>query len=67
MRCAPAPETDWYVDTRTLASPAASCKGFKTQVSGIVQQFGFATIPSLSSARAPFTSGTTRGIPGSSR
>ena len=36
-------------------------------MSGIVQQFGFATIPSCSSARAAFTSGTTSGIPGSSR
>jgi hypothetical protein len=34
-----------------------------TQVSGIVQQFGFATIPSCSAARAPFTSGTTSGTP----
>ena len=65
--CAPAPETDWYVAIRTRASPAASCRGLRTQVSGIVQQFGFATIPSCSSARFPFTSGTTRGIPGSSR
>ncbi len=36
-------------------------------VRGIAQQFGFATMPSCSSARAPFTSGTTSGIPGVSR
>ena len=36
-------------------------------MSGIVQQFGFAMIPSFSSARAPFTSGTTSGIPSVSR
>ena len=64
MRCAPAPETDWYVETRTRASPAASWSGRRTQVSGIVQQFGFATIrsrSSASSARSPLTSGTTSG------
>ena len=65
--CAPAPETDWYVATRTRTSPAASCSGFRTQVSGIVQQFGLATMPSCSSARTGFTSGTTSGMPGSSR
>ena len=67
IRCAPAPDTDWYVETRTRCRPAASCSGFSTHVSGIVQQFGFATMPSCSSARAPFTSGTTSGTPGSSR
>ena len=36
-------------------------------MSGIAQQFGFATIPSCSSARAPLTSGTTSGMPGVSR
>ena len=65
--CAPAPDTDWYVATRTRTRPAASCSGFSTHVSGIVQQFGLATIPSCSSARGPFTSGTTSGIPASSR
>ena len=63
----PAPDTDWYVATRTLFSPAASCSGASAIVSGIVQQFGFATIPLCSSARSPFTSGTTSGIPASSR
>ena len=67
IRCAPAPDTDWYVDTRTRTRPAASCSGLSTHVSGIVQQFGFARIPSCSSARLPFTSGTTSGMPGSSR
>ena len=47
----PAPETDWYVATRTLRSPAASCSGASAIVSGMVQQFGFATMPSCSSAR----------------
>ncbi len=64
MRWAPAPETDWYVETRTRRSPASSWSGFRTQVSGIVQQFGLATIRSCSSdssARRPFTSGTTSG------
>ena len=64
MRCAPAPETDWYVETRTRSSPASSCSGLRTQVSGMVQQFGLATIRSRSSdssARRPFTSGTTSG------
>ena len=64
MRCQPAPDTDWYVATRMLFSPAASCSGFSTQVSGIVQQFGFAAmrwVPITSSARLPFTSGTTSG------
>src|SRR4051812_34053931 len=65
--CAPAPDTDWYVATRTRTRPAASCNGFRTAVNGIVQQFGFATIPSCSRARAGFTSGTTSGMPGSSR
>ena len=68
--CAPAPETDWYVETRTLASPASSWRGFSTQVSGIVQQLGFATMrsrPSASSARFPFTSGTTSGYPSTRR
>ena len=32
-----------------------------------MQQFGLATIPSCSSARAPFTSGTTSGTPSASR
>src|SRR4051795_12189010 len=41
--------------------------GLRTQVSGIVQQFGLATMPSLSSARGPFTSGTTSGIPSARR
>ncbi len=36
-------------------------------VSGIVQQFGFATIPVFSSARSPFTSGTTSGTPSCKR
>ena len=36
-------------------------------VSGIAQQFGLATMPSCSSARSPFTSGTTSGTPSSSR
>ena len=67
IACAPAPETDWYVATRTRTRPASSCSGFSTQVSGIVQQFGFAMMPSCSSARRAFTSGTTSGIPGSSR
>ena len=49
--CAPAPETDWYVATRTRVRPAASWSGFRAQVSGIVQQFGLATMPSCS-ARA---------------
>ena len=40
-------------------SPAASCSGFSTQVSGIVQQFGFAMM--LPVARSPLTSGTTSG------
>jgi len=31
--------------------------------SGIAQQFGFARMPLCSSARSPFTSGTTRGTP----
>src|SRR5205823_7811112 len=61
------PEAAWYVETRTLRSPAASCRGFSTHVSGIVQQFGFARIPSCSATRSPFTSGTTSGTPGSSR
>src|ERR687887_454873 len=52
---------------RTARTPASSCSGFRTSVSGIVEQFGFATIPSCSSARLPFTSGTTSGTPGSSR
>ena len=34
---------------------------------GIAQQFGLATIPSFSAARAPFTSGTTSGTVGSMR
>ena len=41
----PAPDTDWYVATRTLRSPAASWSGASTIVSGIVQQFGLAMIP----------------------
>ncbi len=64
IRCAPAPETDWYVETRTRASPASSCSGLRTQVSGMVQQFGLATMRSRSSdssARPPLTSGTTSG------
>ncbi len=63
-RRAPAPDTDWYVETRTRATPASSCKGLSTHVSGIVQQFGFATIrsrSSASSARSWLTSGTTSG------
>ena len=36
-------------------------------MSGIELQFGFATIPVCSRARAPFTSGTTSGIPSWSR
>ena len=64
---APAPETDWYVAIRTRRRPAAWCSGARTQVSGIVQQFGLATMPSCSSARSPFTSGTTSGIPSVSR
>ena len=63
----PAPETDWYVATRTRSSPAASRSGASTMVSGIVQQFGFATIPVFSRARPPLTSGTTSGIPSWSR
>src|SRR5262249_20008343 len=63
----PAPDADWYVLTRARARPAASCSGFSTIVRGIVQQFGFATIPSCSCARGPFTSGTTSGTPSSSR
>ncbi len=59
----PAPETDWYVETRTLRSPAASWSGASTIVSGIVQQFGLAMIPVCSRARSPFTSGTTSGTP----
>ena len=31
--------------TRTRESPAASCSGFSAHVSGIAQQFGFATMP----------------------
>ena len=46
---------------REARLPRAS--GLSTQVSGIVQQFGLAMIPSCSSARPPFTSGTTSGIP----
>ena len=34
---------------------------------GIAQQFGLATIPVFSSARSPFTSGTTSGTPSSKR
>ena len=45
IACAPAPETDWYVATRTRASPASSYSGLSTHVSGIVQQFGLATMP----------------------
>ena len=41
----PAPETDWYVETRTPRNPAASWSGASTIVSGIVQQFGLAMIP----------------------
>ena len=54
-------------DPHARRGPAASCSGFSAQVSGIAQQFGFATMPSCSAARAPFTSGTTSGTPGSSR
>ncbi len=64
MRWAPAPETDWYVATCTRVSGTASWSGFRTHVSGIVQQFGFATMrsrSSASSARPGFTSGTTSG------
>src|SRR5207253_2415424 len=67
IACAPAPETDWYVASRTRARPASSYSGFSAIVSGIVAQFGFATMPSCSSARSPFTSGTTSGIPASRR
>ena len=41
----PAPETDWYVATRTLRRPTASCSGARATVRGIVQQFGLAMIP----------------------
>ena len=67
IACAPAPDTDWYVATRTRTRPAASWSGFRTHVSGIAQQFGLATMPVFSSARPAFTSGTTSGTPGSSR
>ena len=56
--------------TPTGRSRAARARGrppraaASTHVSGIVQQFGFAMMPSCSSARPPFTSGTTSGIPG---
>ena len=50
IRCAPAPETDWYVETRTARAPPPRGGACRTQVSGIVQQFGFATIRSRSSA-----------------
>ena len=50
-----------------LRTPAASCSGASTIVSGIVQQFGFAMIPACSNARAPLTSGTTSGMPSSKR
>ncbi len=63
----PAPETDWYVATRTRRSPAASRSGASTIVSGIAQQLGFATMPVCSSARSPLTSGTTSGMPGCRR
>ena len=46
-------------------SPAVSCSGLSTTVSGIVQQFGTATMPWCSNARAAFTSGTTSGTSGS--
>ena len=57
IACAPAPEADWYVATRTRRSPAASRSGARTIESGIEQQFGFATIPVCSRARGPLTSG----------
>ena len=63
----PAPETDWYVATRTRRRPAASCSGASTIESGIAQQLGFATMPACSSARSPLTSGTTSGMPGCRR
>jgi hypothetical protein len=67
MSSVPAPEADWYVATLTRATPTASCSGFSTSVSGIEAQFGLATMPSCSSARSPFTSGTTSGTPSCSR
>ena len=67
MRRGPAPEADWYVATRTRASPASSCSGLSTTVSGIVEQFGTATMPWCSKARSALTSGTTSGTSGSMR
>jgi hypothetical protein len=49
------------------ATPASSWSGLSTQTSGIVQQFGTAMMPSCSSARSGFTSGTTSGTLGSMR
>ena len=62
--CLPAPETDWYVATRTLRRPAASCSGLSATISWIVEQFGTAITPLCSTARSPFTSGTTSGTSG---
>ena len=47
--------------------PGGSRSGASTQARGIAEQFGFATMPSCSAARSPFTSGTTSGTPSVSR
>ena len=63
----PVPLTDWYVSTMTRSMPTASRSAANSGMSCIVEQFGFATMPSCSAASASLTPATTSGTPGSMR
>src|SRR5258705_7814455 len=63
----PAPLIAWYVETTIRRMRAASWSGLSATTIWIVEQFGLATIPLCFDASDAFTSGTTRGVPGSLR
>jgi hypothetical protein len=55
------------VETTTLLILYLSCKGFNTTTIWMVEQFGLAIILFAVLIASAFTSGTTKGIPGSMR
>ena len=63
----PAPETDWYDELITDATPKARCNGAVAITATAVVQFGPAMIPLWSFTASPLISGTTSGTFGSSR
>ena len=58
------PDTLWYVSTTTRSMPTASRSAISTGASCMVEQLGFATMPSWNAASSGLTWLTTRGTSG---